>query len=136
MKKIIKVVMPIAVVATTATFFLLKGKKSGIPVNLISNVTNNVVSGLAKNPEGAFGGLTQSKLDGLAKETYRGVKAVVEGDTLKYMYKSNSGKSINSALFKFDDAGKLVGYLGNGPAFAAGSPRTFFEKILEKMQGI
>lgn len=52
------------------------------------------------------------------------------------MYKSKSGKLINSALFIFDDVGKLVGYLGNGSAFAASSPRIFFEKMLVKMQGI
>ena len=136
-KKIIKVVVPItAVVATAVMYTLFKGKIGGIPAKQISDVTNDVVSGLADNSKKVFGGLAQSTLDGLAKDTYRGVKAVVQGDTLEYIYKSASGKTINSALFKFDDAGKLLGYLGSGPYFAANSPRFFCEKILEKIQEI
>jgi len=136
-KKIIKVVVPIAAVATTAVMYsLFKGKKGGISAKQISDATNDVVSGITDNSKKVFGGLTQSTIDGLAKDTNRGVKAVIQGDALKYTYKSASGKSVNSALFEFDDAGKLVGYLGNGPYFAANSPRLFCEKILEKMQEI
>ncbi|MEI7579582.1 MAG: hypothetical protein WCJ58_06165 [bacterium] len=91
---------------------------------------------LADNSEKVFGGLTQSTLDGLAKETYRGMKTVIHGDSLEYIYKTASGKGINSALFKFDDAGKLLVYLGNGPSFAAKSPRFFCDKILELMRQI
>ena len=52
------------------------------------------------------------------------------------MYESASGKATNSALFKFDDVRKLVGYVGNGPYLVAKSPRFFCEKILEKIQEI
>lgn len=136
-KKIINIVAPVAAVATTVVMYTLcKGKIGGIPAKQISDVTNDVVSGLADNSEKVFGGLAQSTLDSLAKDTYRGVKAVVQGDTLEYIYKTASGKGVISALFKLDDAGELVGYLGNGPRFAANSPRFFCEKILEKIQEI
>lgn len=133
LKKIIMVGAPIA---TAFIYALIKGKASRIPANSISKVANNVASGLANNPEKVFCGLTQSTLDDLAQNTYRGIKAVIEGDTVKYLYGSNSGKSIISALIKFDEKGKLVVYLGNGPSFAAKSPRFFFEKVLEKIQEI
>ena len=134
-KKIIKVVVPMmAVASTVVTHTILKGKIGRIPANSISDVTNNVVSGLANNSEKVFGGLTQSTLDGLAKATSRGVKAVIQGDTLQFVYKSASGKTTNSALFKFDDAGKLLAYLGNGSYYAAKEPRFFCEEMLKIMR--
>lgn len=81
-----------------------------------------------------FGGLPQSVIDDLVKDTHRGVKAVIQGDTLEYMYQSATGKSINSALFQFDREGNFVGYLVTGSYSATNSPRLFSEKLLEKMK--
>ena len=135
-RKNIRVAAPFAVIgAAVVLYTIFKGKTVKIPAKQISDVTN-VISGFVGKSEKIFGGLTQSKLDGLAKSTDRGIKAIVEGDTLKYFYKSASGKSIYSTLFNFDDKGVLIGHLGNGPNYYANSPRFFSEKILEKMQKI
>lgn len=134
-KKMIKVLTPITVLASVVTYLLFKHRIGGISAEQISHVTSDVVSDLAKNTEQFFGGLSQRTLDSLAKETHRGVKAVIHDDTLEYIYKSASGKTINSALFKFD-AGKLICNLGNGPHFFANSPRFFYEKLLAKIKEI
>lgn len=119
--------------AIAVGYALYKGKTGGIPTELISDVTKDVVLGSTKNAKQIFGGLSQSLLDSIAKGTSRGVKAIVEGDTLVYFYESASGKTIKSARYIFDEAGKLVGYLGNGSNYYSNSPRFFREKVLEKM---
>ena len=81
-------------------------------------------------PEKMFGGLQQSAIDELVNTTYRGIKAVINGDTLEYWYKSNSGKS-NMARLSLDAAGEIITYLGNGSCFNAGSPRAFTKKLVE-----
>jgi hypothetical protein len=119
--------------ATAITYVLLKEKIFNTSVKKITDITENVVMGMKNNSNPLFGGISQRTLDKMAKDTFRGVKAVVQGDTLEYFYKSASGKTINSAMFKFDEAGKLVGYLGDGPYNSSNSPRFFCEKVLEKI---
>lgn len=131
-RRIVKVAAPIAAfTATYVVWTLSKGKIGKMPANQIADVTYDVVAGFSNNPEKMFGGLTQSTLDGLARATNRGVRAVVDGDVLRFVYKSASGKSTNAASFSFDDAGKLIARFGNGPYWSANSPRFFLEKILE-----
>jgi hypothetical protein len=105
-----------------------------MPAIQIAGVTSDVVSGLTNSPEKTFGGLTESTLDGLARATYRGVRAVVDGDDLRFVYKSASGKSTASAIFSFDDAGEAIAYLGTGPYRSANAPRFFWGKVLEALQ--
>lgn len=126
----------IAGVVGVAAYAIFKGKAGGKAVRQISDAVKDVVLSPADNSNKVFGGLTQSKLDALVKDTYRGLRVVIQGDALEYFYESASGKTAGSAWIKFDDEGKLVCYLGNGPYYAAKSPRFFFEKLLEAMQEI
>ncbi len=136
-RKIIKVATSIAVFAATVVMFTKSKDIIGkIPAKQILDVTHDVISGFVDKSEKLFGGLSQSTLDGLAKSTNGGVKAIVKGDSLEYFYKSASGKSIYSTIFNFDDKGKLIAHLGNGTNFYANSPRFFYETILEKIQKI
>jgi Na+/alanine symporter len=131
-KKTIKTLAPIVVGATAITYVLFRGKTGGITAKQLSNVTKDVVLGSTKNVDPVFGGLSQSTLDSVAKGISRGVKAVVADDTLKFFYKSASGKTIHTAFGKFDNVGKFIGVLGS----RSNSPIFFFEKVLEKRQEI
>lgn len=89
----------------------------------------------AKNSaEKIFGGLSQSKIDEIAKNTYKGFKAVISNGELEFWYKSASGKSMNMATFALDEAGKLVGYFGNGPYMQAKAPRLFAKALMAAMK--
>lgn len=134
--KIKKIIAPIIVtVSSGIVIALLKNKNPKNTAKVISSATK-IASDTVSKAEKMFGGITQSKIDELVKNTYRGIKAVINGDTLEYWYKSNSGKSTNMVRLTLDAAGKINAYLGNGPYFYAGSPRIFTDKLVELMQKI
>lgn len=85
--------------------------------------------------EAVFGGLTQSELNEIAKKTYRGLGAVIEGDSLIYYYNSAS-RNRKYATFWFDEKGVLRVNPGNGPNLASKSPQFFCDKILKRMQDV
>jgi hypothetical protein len=128
MNNIIKVAVPIAatIVGAIAVGVITKGKK--VPISPISTA-------IKETPK-FFGGLSQCTLDNIAKETCRGVKTTIQGDSLEFIYKTTSGKGVNSARFIIDETGKIVGYLGNGSNFWAKAPRIFCDKVLAAMRAV
>jgi hypothetical protein len=75
-------------------------------------------------------------LEEIVRSTYRGLKAVINGDTLEYWYKSSSGKTKNMACLTVDAVGKIKAYLGGGPYFYANSLRAFTEKLMEEIKRV
>lgn len=125
-----------AVATSLLAYSVYKGKGNGLKIQNSTEFTKSVLSNSGGSPENVFGGLKESTLDRLAKDTNRGIKAIVKGDTLEYFYKSASGKSTNVAEFHFDEIGRMVGTLGNGPYFNSNAPRFFSDKVLEKIKSI
>jgi hypothetical protein len=92
-----------------------------------------VVSDATINAEKSFGGLKQSQINEIVSNTYRGVKAVIDGDTLEYWFRSASGKITATAKIELDSEGNIVcaflPYSG-----AANSPRSFIKNLIEAMR--
>lgn len=131
-----KIIAPIGVALSYGIVIaLLKNNNSNNTVKLIPSLTK-IATDAVSEPEKTFGGLTQSAIDKIVKITYRGKKAVINGDTLEYWFESNSGKSTNVVRITLDESGKIATYLGNGPYFNASSGRAFTEKLVEAMQKI
>ena len=136
-KKVLKVGVPLAVAAgTIVTYVALKGKGAitslpKVPIKSIVEAGAEAAAEIVPDTTPVFLGLTQSKLDELVKSTGRGVKALVEGDTLRFVYKSASGKMTNSAILEPGPLGEYVMRLGNGPYAQANAPRFFFKKIYD-----
>lgn len=126
--KISKAIIPAAAVATSILGYLFIKGKPPVPSTKMVVDAVNTVSDVTQKAEGSFAGVSQSTIDDIVKNTYRGVKAVINGDTLEYWYKSSSGKTNNMARLVVDAGGEIKAYLGNGPYFYANSPRSFTEK--------
>lgn len=128
--KMSKVIMPLLATAAaigTVGYFV---KKIKLPVS------SRVVSGLAQvvsdAEEKSFGGLKQSQINEIVSNTFRGVKAVIDGDTLEYVFKSASGKSTATERYKLDSAGNIVTTF---QSFSdANSPRAFIINLIEAMK--
>lgn len=115
--------------------FLGYGAKKG----KIPFISSKVVSDMAKVAsdavinEESFGGLKESVINGIATNTYKGVKAFIDGNELVYKFRSNSNKTILESRFIID-AGKLVmtfvsGNYGNQP----NAPLFFRDSLVEAM---
>jgi len=141
-RKIIIVGVSIVAVTTAAIIYITLKVKVKVKVEvrkLIPDKVKPTFSSLATQPEPTFNGLSQSLLDNLAKETSRGVKSVIEDNGVSFFYKSASGKQINSAFYRLNEAGELICYTGNGSYLAANSPRFYLKKLytaLEKSSNI
>lgn len=118
-----------------AVIFLGYGAKKG----KIPFISSKVVSDMAKVAsdavinEESFGGLKESVINGIATNTYKGVKAFIDGNELVYKFRSNSNKTILESRFIID-AGKLVmtfvsGNYGNQP----NAPLFFRDSLVEAM---
>ena len=118
--------MRIGVGLTKVFSFFLRGSKR-IPKGAAKKVAKTIA-------EPTFGGLTQSVISQLAEETPRGIGAVIDGDTVSFIYKSASGKIKKAVPIVFDATGRLVAHLGNGSNFQAGAPRIFLEKLASAMK--
>ncbi|WP_211740978.1 hypothetical protein [Ornithinibacillus massiliensis] len=107
MSKVIKPLVPVATLVLGLGYVVKKGK---FPVKLSRAVSDiaQVASDATINEEKSFGGLKQSELNEIASNTFRGVKAVIDGDTLEYWFKSASGKKTSTARIGLDSAGELV----------------------------
>jgi len=96
-----------------------------LPKSATRNITKEVI-----NSDKVFGGVDESALNQIAKSVSRGVKACIDGDELKYIYKSASGKKTYVASFFIDKTGKIIGRAaGNGVHYQANSPRIFMNAI-------
>lgn len=117
-------------VASVGSYLLLKNKvnvSSGDAVETVKD-SAEVIEKVTKT----FAGVTEEELDNLAKSTARGVKAVIEGDTLRYVYRSASGKTKNIAEFNQNESGEIIGSLFS--YVSAKSPRQFgdaFYKLIK-----
>ena len=74
-----------------------------------------------------FGKVTQKELNKIIEETPRALKAVIEGDTLNYIFKSASGKTKHTAFIKLDEQGNIKEFIS--PYIDANSPKFFVEKL-------
>lgn len=130
------VVLPLIGLGTTIVgVVLLNNPETKNALKVVSSVAKTAAE-VTKKPESTFGGVPQHKIDELVENTYRGIKAVISGDTLEYWYKSSSGRMKNMARLIIDEAGELKAYLGSGSYFYANSPRSFTEKLKELMNNI
>lgn len=127
-----KVIMPL--LATAVLGYVVK--KRGVPVKssrVVSDIAQ-VASDATINTEKFFGGLKQSEINEIVSNTYRGVKAVIDGDTLEYSFKSASGKQTPTARIELDSAGELVFTFLS--FFNAQSPRLFIENLRDAMNKV
>lgn len=131
--KISKVIIPL-VATTVFGYFAAKRKNSGESSKMFSNIANGVSDEAVNSVENTFAGLKQNRINEIVSNTYKGVKAVINGDTLEYWYKSNSGKHNYMSSLKQDLTGKIIietGYWGpNSP----NAPVIFAEKLIEEMK--
>ncbi|WP_157081359.1 hypothetical protein [Neobacillus soli] len=125
-----------SLVAAAATTIVLgyakKGKIPFISSKAVSDITK-VASDAVINEEKSFGGLKESVINGIAKNTYKGVKAFIDGNELVYQFRSNSNKTVLESKFIIE-AGKLVmtfvsGNYGNQP----NAPLFFKDNLVEAM---
>jgi len=108
---------------------VISSPKSSSAVSDIAQVASN-----ATINEKSFGGLKQSEINEIASNTYRGVKAIIDGNTLEYSFKSASGKKTPTARIELDSAGELVfTFLSY---FDAKSPRFFIENLKDAMNKV
>lgn len=124
--KPLKIIIPLAtiVLAVMSPKFLKNKNIAKTVLNPVENIDNI--------PEKIFAGIPQSKIDELVNNTFRGIKATIDGNTLTYIYESASGKTKNSAEIIIDSKDKINVFLGNGSQFQSKSPR-FFAESLKKM---
>ena len=131
--KMSKVIKPLLATAGTAFLVGYFVKKGRFPESSrVASDIAQVVSDATINAEKSFGGLKQSQINEIASNTYRGVKAVIDGDTLEYWFRSASGKKTATARYELDSAGKFVCTFCS--YFDAKSPRFFIENLLEAMK--
>ena len=134
--KISKAIIPVAAATTSILGYLfIKGKSPALSTKMVADAVKTV-SDVTQKAEGSFAGVPQSTIDEIVKNTYRGLKAVINGDNLEYWYKSSSGKTKNMARLIVDASGEIKTYLGNGPYFYANSPRFFTEKLIEAIDKV
>ncbi len=127
--KLSKVIIPLIPVATTVILgYIIKNGKTSMKS---SSKIVGVVSHTINNEEKSFGGLTLSKINEVVSNTYRGMRAEIDGDTLEYCFESASGKKTNTARLILDTAGELViTFLSYSDAK---SPRFFMDNLRDEM---
>ena len=133
--KISKVIIPL-VATTVFGYFVAKRKNSEESSNVFSNIANVVSDDTVNSVEKTFGGLKQNTINEIVSNTYKGVKAVINGDILEYWYKSHSRKHNYMSSLKQDSTGKIIietGYFGPNPPNA---PVIFAEKLIEEMKKV
>jgi hypothetical protein len=131
--KMSKVIIPL-VAATAVLGYVKRGK---LPVKLfraVSDIAQVSTDTTINATEKTFGGLKQSAIDELVSNTYRGFKAVINGDILEYWYKSASGKSNYMSSLTLDSVGKINIQMVKGHPEATGSPLAFGRKLIEEMK--
>lgn len=127
--KMSKVIIPI-VAATAVLGFVNRGKFPRV----VSDIAQGASDATVNAAEKTFGGLKQSAIDELVLNTYRGSKAVINGDVLEYWFKSASGKMNYMASLTLDSVGKLNIQMVKAHPEATGSPRAFGEKLLDALR--
>jgi hypothetical protein len=131
--KISKVIIPL-VATTVLGYFAAKRINFGKSSKVISDIAKFASDETVNAVEKTFGGLKQGLIEQLVLNTYKGVKAVINGDILEYWYKSNSGKHNYMSSLRLDSAGKIIierGYFGSNPP---NSPVIFAENLIEEMK--
>jgi hypothetical protein len=131
--KMSKVIIPL--VAATAVLGYVK--RGNFPLKfsrVVSDIAQVASDATINATEKTFGGLKQSALDELVSNTYRGFKAVINGDKLEYWYKSASGKSNYMSNLTLDSAGKINIQMVKGHPEATGSPLAFGRELIEAMR--
>lgn len=104
--------------------------KSGTQVAKLSACLSESMQ--AQIPKKIFLGLSEHKINEIAKNTPRGVKAIIHKDAVEYFYKSASGKMINSVLIESKPDGGLKYLSVNGSNFTPpNSPIFFCEKLYD-----
>jgi hypothetical protein len=129
--KMSKVIIPL-VAATAVLGYVKRGK---FPVKFSKADIAQVASDATMDAtEKMFGGLKQSAIDELVSNTYRGIKAVINGDKLEYWYQSASGKSKYMSSLTLDSAGKIDIQMVKGHPEATGSPLAFGRNLIEAIR--
>ncbi|MEK3992812.1 hypothetical protein [Robertmurraya sp. FSL R5-0851] len=128
--KMSKMIKPLIIpVAGILGYALIKRKKSSSVVSDIAQA----VSDSTNNPEKTFAGLNESELNELAKNTSRGLRAVIVDNVLEYWFKSRSGKQTATAKIELDSAGKPI--ITFNPHYGtANSPHFFIENLRNAMK--
>lgn len=130
--KMSKVIMPLITMVVLGNVV----KKRKFPVKSSRAVSDiaKVASNATNNEEKSFGGLKQSEINEIVSNTYRGMKAVIDGDTLEYSFKSASGKHTSTARIIKDSAGELVfTFLSYSDA---NSPHFFIKNLRDAMNKV
>lgn len=88
------------------------------------------------NEEKTFAGIPLSKLDDMAKETYRGDGVEIEGDVLKFQSHSKSGKTKGKMSFYIDkESGELEKpVFEHYPGQYCSPAELFFEKLEDEIE--
>jgi len=123
---VIKPLIP-AATAIILGYVVIKGK----PIKSSSDIVQVVSDATSDSEEKSFGGLTLSKINEVVSNTYKGVRAEIDGDTLEYYFESASGKKTATARFILDSVGELViTFLSYNDAK---TPRFFIENLRDVM---
>ncbi|MET1178512.1 hypothetical protein ABG775_11200 [Peribacillus simplex] len=129
--KMSKVIMPLLVGTAVIGYVVRKGK---IPVESSRAIAElaKVASNATINEEKSFAGLKQSEINEIALNTYKGIKAVIDGDTLEYSFASASGKTTSTARIALESAEELAfAFLSYSDAK---SPRFFIDNLREAIK--
>lgn len=89
LSKVIKPLLPAATVIILG-YVVRKGKPTKSPYDIVQVVSDAT----SDAEEKSFAGLTLSKINEVVSNTYKGVKAEIDGDTLEYCFESASGKKL------------------------------------------
>ncbi len=120
-----KVLIPLAALGVLGYFGILKLRRSG-------KGGSDIAEGVADATiyeEKSFGGLSQSAINELIKNTSRAIKAIIDGDVLEYFYSSGSGKHVYSSRMSFDSEGKLN--YEESPFQGGNAPAIFAKNLLD-----
>jgi hypothetical protein len=134
--KMSKVIMPLVAATAVLGYVVKRGK---FPVKFsraVSDIAQVASDATVNATEKTFGGLKQSVIDELVSNTYRGFKAVINGDKLEYWYKSASGKNDYMSSLTLDSAGKINIQIVKGHPEATNSPLAFGKKLIVAMKKV
>lgn len=124
------IIKPVTLISTALIGVYLLAKK-GTKEDIEKVVeTGNYIAKQAKESIKSFGNITQTEIDEIVANTYRGVKAEIDGDTLRYYFKSASGKSTPTSNYKIDGEGKLINTF---LSYKDAKSPWIFEELLNKL---
>ncbi len=94
-----------------------------------STEPNEENDGMDDETEELFLDVPMTRINEIAQQSYRGVEARKEGDSILYLFRSQSGRTINGVRIMADENNELNIYKGNN-----GHPPNSAKKFLDRLQ--